>query len=125
MFGKVNSVLRRYAPGLQHLLKSGAYRIGIPLPKMLWGRLVWTHSRLWNHVVYDKSVLDWIIQYLKPGDVFFDVGAHQGWLSIAAACRTGRSGRVVAFEPSPELVKYLRFHKRMNWLTQMEIVPKV
>ncbi len=31
---------------------------------------------------------------------------------------------MVAFEPSPELVKYLRFHKRMNLLTQMEIVPK-
>jgi len=52
------------------------------------------------------------------------VGAHQGWLSIAAARRTKSTGRVVAFEPSPASVKFLRFHKRMNRLKQMEIVSK-
>jgi FkbM family methyltransferase len=94
-------------------------------PKMgLWGKPVWTHSRLWNHVKWDESVLQWITEYLKPGDVFFDVGSHQGWLSMAAAGRVGRAGKVVAFEPSPELVKYLRFHKRVNRLAQMEIVSK-
>src|SRR6185437_10815977 len=125
MFGAINCGLKRYAPGFHHVLKHGVYRIGLPLPKMLWGgKPVWTHSRLWNHVVWDESVLRWITEYLKPGDVFFDVGAHQGWLSMAAARRTGRSGRVVAFEPSPVSVKFLHFHKRMNCLTQMKIVPK-
>lgn len=125
MLGAINRGLKRYAPGFHHLLKHSVYHIGLPLPKMLWGRPVWTHSRLWNHVVWDESVLHWITEYLKAGDVFFDVGAHQGWLSMAAAQRIGRSGRVVAFEPSPVSVKFLRFHKRMNRLTQMEIVPKV
>ena len=99
-------------------------RAGLPLPKMLWGRPVWTHPLLWNHVVWDESVLHWITEYLKPGDIFFDVGAHQGWLSIAAARRTTSTGRVIAFEPSPASLKFLRFHKRMNRLKQMEIVPK-
>ncbi|MFL6426752.1 MAG: FkbM family methyltransferase [Acidobacteriaceae bacterium] len=75
-------------------------------------------------MTWDKSVLEWLTAYLKPGDVFFDVGAHQGWLSMAAAWRTGSRGKVVAFEPSPVLVKYLRYHKRMNGLAHMEIVPK-
>ena len=124
MFGKLNSSLKRYTPGFQRFLKDSAHRVDLPLPKMLWGKTIWTHSRLWNHVKWDESVLQWITEYLKPGDVFFDVGSHQGWLSMAAAGRVGRAGKVVAFEPSPELVKYLRFHKRMNRLVQMEIVSK-
>ncbi|MFC5863154.1 FkbM family methyltransferase [Acidicapsa dinghuensis] len=61
---------------------------------------------------------------MKSGDVFSDAGAHQGWLSVAAARQTGRSGKVVAFEPSPVLLRFLRFHKQVNRLTQMEIVSK-
>jgi FkbM family methyltransferase len=124
MFGVINSGLKRHAPRLQNSLKRISYSMNVPLPKVLWGRPVWTHARLWNHVVWDDSVLRWINEYLKPGGVFFDVGAHQGWLSIAAAWRTGRKGKVVAFEPSPALVEVLRFHKRMNRLNQMEIVTK-
>lgn len=91
---------------------------------MLWGRPVWIHPHQWNHVRWDKNVLNWITEYLSPGDVFFDVGAHQGWLSVAAAQRIGPRGRVVAFEPSPVLVECLLYHKRVNRLAQMEIVSK-
>jgi len=45
-------------------------------------------------------------------------------MSLVAARKTGRTGRVVAFEPSPPLIEYLSYHKRVNRLTQMEIVPK-
>lgn len=124
MFGAVNSGLKRYMPGLHRLVKRGAQVTGLPLPKVLWGKPVWTHLQLWNQVVWGDSVLSWITEYLKPGDVFFDVGAHNGWMSMVAARRTGRSGRVVAFEPSPPSVDFLHYHKRMNRLTQMEIVPK-
>ncbi len=74
----LNSSLKRYIPWLHRLLKGGAYRIGLPLPKILWGRAVWTHSRLWNHAKWDESVLQWVNEYLKPGDVFFDVGSSSG-----------------------------------------------
>jgi FkbM family methyltransferase len=75
-------------------------------------------------MVWGESVLGWITEYLRPGDVFFDVGAHHGWMSMVAARRIGRNGRVVAFEPSPPSVDFLRYHKRVNRLTQIEIVPK-
>ena len=124
MFVAVNSGFKRYTPGLHHLLKRGVKWTGLPLPKMLCGRPVWTHLQLWNRVVWGDSVLRWITEYLKPGDVFFDVGAHHGWMSMVAARRTGPNGRVVAFEPSPSSVNFLRYHKRMNRIAQMEIVPK-
>jgi hypothetical protein len=46
MFGKLNSSLKRYTPGFQRFLQDSADRIDLPLPKMLWGKPVWTHSHL-------------------------------------------------------------------------------
>ena len=124
MLRTLNLRLKQYAPKLQSRVKRCIDGAEVPLPKLLWGRTMWTHSKLWNHVIWDEAVLRWITEVLQPGDVFFDVGAHQGWLSMAAAWKTGRQGKVVAFEPSPALIHFLRYHKRMNRLTQMEIIPK-
>jgi FkbM family methyltransferase len=124
MFAAISTGLKKVAPGLHGLLKRRVQQSRLPLPKMLWGRTVWTYPRLWNRVVVDASVLHWIAEYLNPGDVFFDIGAHQGWLSLAAAWQTGSMGKVVAFEPSPASVDILSFHKRVNRLVQMDIVPK-
>ncbi len=42
----------------------------------------------------------WIEQYVKPSDVFYDVGANVGAYSLLAAKRTGGRARVFAFEPA-------------------------
>ena len=39
--------------------------------------------------------------YLRPGDVFFDCGAHAGLFSRIAAHCLGSQGRIVGFEPNP------------------------
>jgi FkbM family methyltransferase len=124
MFGAADAGVKKQLAGFRRFLKRGAQLTGLPVPKMLWGRLVWTHFQLRNRVVWGDTVLRWISERLKPGDVFFDVGAHHGWMSMVAARKTGPSGKVVAFEPSPSSVEFLRFHKRVNGITQMEIVPK-
>jgi|SRR5271156_666187 len=120
----LNALLKKYAPRSHRFLKQSLARTEFPVPKMLLGRLVWTHRSLLNQVQAERHVLRWIVQNLRAGDVFFDVGAHQGWMSLVAARKTGRKGRVVAFEPSPPLIEYLSYHKRVNKLPQMEIVPK-
>lgn len=47
----------------------------------------------------EPGTVDWIDKYVKPGDVFYDIGANIGVYSILAASRTGQDGRVYAFEP--------------------------
>ena len=47
----------------------------------------------------EPGTVDWIDKHVKPGDVFYDIGANIGVYSILAASRTGKSGRVYAFEP--------------------------
>jgi FkbM family methyltransferase len=44
-------------------------------------------------------------------------------MSIAAAKHVGTGGRIVSFEPSPLLLDVLSYHKRVNRLHQMQIVP--
>ena len=41
-----------------------------------------------------------LLQTLRPGDTFCDVGAHFGYFSLLASQLVGETGRVVAFEAS-------------------------
>ena len=54
-----------------------------------------------------------IERFLRPGDVFVDVGAHLGLLSLAAARAMGGCGRIFAFEPFPDTSEKLL---RSVWL---------
>src|SRR5690348_10903654 len=101
MPARLNSRLRNHVPRLHQFLKQSLARTRWPVPKMLLGRPVWAHSQLLNQKPTEPHVLRWIANTLRPGDVFFDIGAHQGWMSMVAARRVGLKGRVVAFEPSP------------------------
>lgn len=127
MWIRVNEFLKRNAPALRSFVK----RLATPwlrpdtklcVPKRLAGRLIWTQPRLLTSDLPEEHILRWTAGSLRPGGTFFDVGAHYGWISMAAANRVGRTGRVVSFEPSPVLVDILACHRRFNRLRQMQIV---
>lgn len=50
---------------------------------------------------YDESVCRFLIEMLRPGDTFFDIGAHFGFFSLLARQVIGPNGRVASFEPMP------------------------
>jgi FkbM family methyltransferase len=88
------------------------------------GRIIWTAPRLISAPPPEQHIVRWMSQLLSPGGTFFDVGAHYGWISMLAAHCVGRSGRVVAFEPSPVLADILSYHKRVNRMQHVELVSK-
>ena len=49
-----------------------------------------------------------LIERLRPGDTFVDVGAHYGYFAALAASLVGASGEVVAVEAAPATVVILR-----------------
>jgi FkbM family methyltransferase len=51
---------------------------------------------------------------LRPGMVFLDIGANEGFYSIFASRRVGNSGRVVAFEPSDREFERLQRNISLN-----------
>ena len=58
---------------------------------------------------------------LRDGDVFWDVGAHHGFVVLLAARRVGRSGMVHAFEPDARNRWFLEQHLRWNGLSNVVI----
>jgi FkbM family methyltransferase len=48
---------------------------------------------------FEVSECDFVWRFLRPGDVFVDVGANIGLFTLVAGRRVGQEGRVYAFEP--------------------------
>lgn len=77
---------------------------------------------------YEFATRCFIDGHLQPGDLFLDVGAHWGIMSLHAATRfQGEAGpgevRALAFEPAPGNVQRLREWLGMNGLAdQVEVV---
>jgi FkbM family methyltransferase len=49
--------------------------------------------------IKEPGTCDWLKKDLRPGEIFYDVGANIGVYTVLAAMCTGENGRVFAFEP--------------------------
>lgn len=56
---------------------------------------------------YEPDVATFLNDAVKPGNVFYDIGAHFGYHSQQAASLVGENGSVVSFEPSPKTAELL------------------
>lgn len=63
----------------------------------------------------------YLLDHLRPGDVFADIGANVGYMGLQAAARIGGTGTVWCFEPNPRLVDFIKesilvngFHGRVH-----------
>ena len=72
--------------------------------------------------VYEVQAVDFVLERLKPGATFVDVGANIGVFALPAARRVGRSGRVIAIEPSPFVFPYLKRNIALNELSNVRSV---
>lgn len=61
---------------------------------------------------------------LRPGMIFYDVGANIGFFSLIGARLVGSGGRVYAFEVEPEAVGVLRENVERNGFTNVTVVEK-
>src|SRR5260370_41721829 len=64
----------------------------------LWVRLDGRFEMEYACGTYEPAIEKAMLSDLKPGSVFYDVGAHIGILSLVAARIVGKSGAVFAFE---------------------------
>lgn len=69
---------------------------------------------------YDKRVL--FENRISEGSVVFDIGANVGFYTLLASALVGSNGEVVAFEPAPRNLRYLRSHLRMNRVSNVKII---
>lgn len=70
-------------------------------------------SSVWLAGVYDVTATRFLRQILRSGDVFLDVGANCGALTLVAAQAMG-SGKIYAFEPGPAVRSRLQGNIDLN-----------
>jgi len=72
---------------------------------------------------YERDSQILICQYVRPGMIVFDVGAHTGYFTLLLSRLVGETGRVVAFEPDIHNLQFLRRHLALNDIHNVEVIP--
>ncbi len=65
-----------------------------------------------------------LVDYLRPGMTFYDLGANIGFFSLMAARLVGPNGRVISFEADPEIAARLRENLSRNQFTHAHVEQK-
>ncbi len=65
-------------------------------------------NSIWFKGCYDIVMGETIWRLLDPGEIALDVGANFGYFTSLMAVRGGKMGRVIAFEPHPEMFAELK-----------------
>ena len=80
--------------------------------KTLWGDKMSFYLPEGNAIYYygffEANLTNFLLNYLKDGDIVFDVGAHVGYYSILASKIIGKTGQVHSFEPTPRTFNTLK-----------------
>jgi FkbM family methyltransferase len=70
----------------------------------------------------EPAIQNVLAERLKPGMVFYDLGANIGFFSLLAARLVGATGKVFSFEPDPEIADRLRRNIGRNGFTNTMVV---
>lgn len=62
-------------------------------------------NQIYYYDFWELGLANLVIDILKEGDTFIDVGSHVGYYSSLAASLVGPNGRVLACEPTPRTFK--------------------
>jgi FkbM family methyltransferase len=73
---------------------------------------------LGNH---EPEVQELLASVLKPGQVYYDVGANVGFFVVIAARIVGSSGHVVCFEPLPANASQIEYNARLNHFSNITV----
>ncbi len=70
--------------------------------------------------MYEPNELAFMASTLRVGMTVVDVGANEGLFSLIASSRVGKTGRVLALEPSERELAWLRSNIDLNRLSNVE-----
>jgi FkbM family methyltransferase len=71
---------------------------------------------------YEPYMQQAFIEYVRKGDVVYDVGAHAGYHSLLCSLLVGSTGKVCAFEPNPKNLVSISRQLRLNSPNQVSLL---
>jgi FkbM family methyltransferase len=74
---------------------------------------------LGTYEVEKRRVFEAIVE---ENGVVFDIGAHVGFYTLLASVLVGPGGKVIAFEPLPGNLNFLKRHLRLNYVDNVTVV---
>lgn len=69
---------------------------------------------------FEKQIL--FAKTIQTGSVVFDIGAHVGFYTLLASELVGSGGKIIAFEPLPRNIHYLKEHLRLNGCKNVTVI---
>lgn len=84
----------------------------------LYERLAWFLGRY-----HELPVQLLMMRCMRPGEVFVDIGANLGLLSLMGAWVVGPAGMVHAYEPNPTVFRRFERHLERNGVTNVRARP--
>lgn len=63
---------------------------------------------------WESWITSWVMNNLKAGASFVDIGANCGYYTLLAEQLVGKDGFVIAYEPNPKYVEMLRASRTLN-----------
>jgi len=104
------------AQALRRFGRIGKPRPQIAMAQLPWGAKIRVHPgenvgcEIYNYGIFDKIVPECIARLLDAGETGMEIGANIGQNCLLMAAVTGSTGRVLAFEPHPEIFAELEFN---------------
>lgn len=123
----------REVPVLGKLVHSLSHRF-VPRDQKVWAKIeagpgkgLWVelNPRTGQHYLRgecETQIQNILAERLRPGMVFYDLGANIGMFSILAARLVGQAGRVISFEPDPETAARLRRNIVRNGFQNVTVI---
>lgn len=71
---------------------------------------------------FGRERLEALAAVVEPGECFWDLGAHKGFMTLAASRMVGPHGTVVAVEPGGDNLRFLRRHVRWNDAANVRVI---
>jgi FkbM family methyltransferase len=74
---------------------------------------------------YEPAMTAVLKRCLKPGGVFIDLGANEGYFSVIGSALVGNGGSVIAVEPQSRLMSVLHANLALNHCLNVRVIQAV
>lgn len=72
--------------------------------------------------IYEAKKQNFFVNYVTTGSVVFDLGANVGFYTLLASELVGPDGKVIAFEPVPSNLEFLKKHILINDIHNVTVI---